>query len=52
MQFKEGHQANLLTETYDRYTYKNIYIIYNYKYIMVNKTISLPFETYDKLRKE
>jgi len=32
--------------------YKKIYIIYRYYSIMANKTISLPLETYDKLRKE
>jgi len=32
--------------------YKKIYIIYRYYFIMANKTISLPLETYDKLRKE
>ena len=32
--------------------HKIIYIIYNYNYIMTNKTISLPLETYDKLRKD
>ena len=32
--------------------YEKIYIIYRYYSIMANKTISLPLETYDKLRKE
>jgi predicted CopG family antitoxin len=32
--------------------YKKKYIIYRYYSIMANKTISLPLETYDKLRKE
>ena len=32
--------------------HKIIYIIYNYNSIMTNKTISLPLETYEKLRKE
>ena len=32
--------------------YKKEYIIYRYYSIMANKTISLPLETYDKLRKE
>ena len=32
--------------------YKKVYIIYRYYSIMANKTISLPLETYDKLRKE